>query len=100
MRIGYACVSTKDQNLALQLSALKRAGCKRVFTDQRIGVQAQGPGLKAALSQLRQADTLVVWKLDRLGRSLKGWVALLSRLQSQQVHFKSLSEGMDTKTPA
>ncbi len=70
--IGYARVSTEDQNLELQLGALKKAGCTRVFTDRTSGAGADRPGLKEALSHLRETDTLVVWKLDRLGRSVKG----------------------------
>jgi DNA invertase Pin-like site-specific DNA recombinase len=67
-------VSTHDQNLEMQLDALKKTGCKRIFTDKLGGAQVERPGLKEALSQLREADTLVVWKLDRLGRSVKGLV--------------------------
>ena len=67
MRLGYARVSTRDQNLEMQLDALNKAGCKRVFTDKLSGAQLERPGLKEALSHLREADTLVVWKLDRLG---------------------------------
>jgi DNA invertase Pin-like site-specific DNA recombinase len=99
MLIGYARVSCEDQNLALQLDALKKAGCKRVFTDKLSGIQAGRPGLKEALSHLREADTLVVWKLDRLGRSVKGLVDLVNEMQSQGVHFRSLTDGIDTKTP-
>ena len=73
MRIGYARVSTRNQNLELQLHALDKAGCKRVFTDKLSGAQVERPGLKEALSHLREADTLVVWKLDRLGAALKDW---------------------------
>jgi DNA invertase Pin-like site-specific DNA recombinase len=67
MRIGYARVSTRDQNLEMQLDALNQAGCKRIFTDKLSGAQVERPGLKEALSHLREADTLVVWKLDREG---------------------------------
>ena len=100
MRIGYARVSGEDQNLALQLDALKKAGCKRVFTDKLSGAQADRPGLKEAPSHLREADTLVVWKLDRLGRSVKGLVDLVNGMQSRCVHLQSLTDGIDTKTPA
>ena len=77
LRIGYARVSTHDQNLEIELDALKKTGCKRIFTDKLSGAQVERPGLNEALSQLRQADTLVVWKLDRLGRSVKGLVDLV-----------------------
>ena len=72
MRIGYARVSTSDQNREMQLDALDKAGWKRIFTDKLSGAQVDRPGLKGALSHLREADTLVVWKLDRLGRSVNG----------------------------
>jgi DNA invertase Pin-like site-specific DNA recombinase len=100
MRIGYARVSTRDQNLELQLDALNKAGCERIFTDKLSGAQAERPGLKEALSHLREADTLVVWKLDRLGRSVKGLVDLVNELEAQKVHFQSVTDGVDTKTPA
>ena len=100
MRIGYARVSTRDQNLELQLDALNKAGCKRIFTDKLSGAQVERPGLQEALSHLREADTLVVWKLDRLGRSVKGLVDLVNELETQKVHFQSITDGVDTKTPA
>ena len=100
MLIGYARVSTEDQNLELQLAALKRASCKRIFTDKVSGAKADRPGLRETLSHLRETDTLVVWKLDRLGRSVKGLVDLVNELQERHVHFKSLTDGIDTKTPA
>ena len=84
-------MSTSDQNLEMQLDALNRAGCKRIFTDKLSGVQVERPGLKEALSHLREADTLVVWKLDRLGRSVKGLVGLVNELDT---------DGVDAKTPA
>jgi DNA invertase Pin-like site-specific DNA recombinase len=93
-------VSTRDQNLELQFDALNKAGCKRIFTDKLSGVQVERPGLKEALSHLREADTLVVWKLDRLGRSVKGLVDLVNELETQKVHFQSVTDGVDTKTPA
>ena len=98
--IGYARVSTEDQNLELQLGALKKAGCTKVFTDRKSGAGAERPGLKEALSHLRETDTLVVWKLDRLGRSVKGLVDLVMNLENQQIHFKSLTDSIDTKTQA
>src|ERR1700740_3839152 len=100
MRIGYARVSTRDQNLERQLDALNKAGCQRIFQDKLGGSQVERPGLKEALSQLREADTLVVWKLDRLGRSVKGLVDLVNELETQKVHFQSITDGVDTKTPA
>jgi DNA invertase Pin-like site-specific DNA recombinase len=100
MRIGYARVSTRDQNLELQLDALNNADCKRIFTDKLSGAQLERPGLSEALSHLREADTLVVWKLDRLGRSVKGLVDLVNELEAQKVHFQSITDGVDTKTPA
>jgi DNA invertase Pin-like site-specific DNA recombinase len=100
MRIGYARVSTEEQNLELQLSALKQAGCQRVFTDQTSGAATDRPGLQEALSHLRESDTLVVWKLDRLGRSVKGLVDLVMDLENRHIHFQSLTDSIDTKTPA
>jgi DNA invertase Pin-like site-specific DNA recombinase len=100
MRIGYARVSTRDQNLEMQLDALNKAECKRIFTDKLSGAQVERPGLKEALSHLRQTDTLVVWKLDRLGRSVKGLVDLVNELEAREVHFQSITDGVDTKTPA
>ena len=100
MRIGYARVSTRDQNLELQLEALNKAGCERIFTDKLSGAQVERPGLSEALSHLREADTLVVWKLDRLGRSVKGLVDLVIELEAWKVHFQSITNGVDTKTPA
>lgn len=100
MQLGYARVSTDDQNLELQLDALKRAGCKRVFTDKVSGTRTSRPGLDEALSHAREGDTLTVWKLDRLGRSVKGLVDLVAELELRQVHFKSLTDGIDTKTTA
>lgn len=98
--IGYARVSTDDQNLTLQLDALKKDGCTRMFTDKVGGARLDRPGLNDALSHLRAGDTLVVWKLDRLGRSVKGLVDLVNTLEAREVHFRSLTDGIDTKTPA
>ena len=86
--------------LRLQLDALKKAGCDRVFTDKVSGTRLVRPGLDDALSHLRAGDTLVVWKLDRLGRSVKGLVDLVNSLEARDVHFRSLTDGIDTKTPA
>jgi DNA invertase Pin-like site-specific DNA recombinase len=93
-------MSTRDQNLELQLDAPNKAGCKRIFTDKLSGAQVERPGLQEALSHSREADTLVVCKLDRLGRSVKGLVDLVNELDTQKVHFQSITDGVDTKTPA
>ena len=98
MLIGYARVSTTDQTLALQQDALTKAGCERIFTDTASGAQIDRPGLSEALSHLRQSDILVVWKLDRLGRSLKDLIARITQLQNQDIGFKSLTEHIDTTT--
>jgi DNA invertase Pin-like site-specific DNA recombinase len=100
MLIGYARVSTDEQKLDLQLEALEKAGCGRVFTDQLSGAAVERPGLEAALSHLREGDTLAVWKLDRLGRTVKGLVELVAALQGRGVQFMSLTDGIDTSTPA
>ena len=100
MLIGYARVSTQDQNLDLQLEALTKAGCKKVFDDKISGSRAERPGLTKALELLREGDTLVVWKLDRLGRSVKNLVDLVSELHRQGVQFKSLTDAIDTGTPS
>jgi len=99
MRIGYARVSTRDQNLEMQLDALNKAGCERIFTDKLSGAQLERPGLKEALSHLRETDTLVVWKLDRLGRSVKGLVDLVNELEAQKVHFQSITDGVARRRP-
>ena len=100
MLIGYARVSTEDQNLALQTHALSKAGCERVFTDKMSGSQNDRPGLKEALSHIRKDDSLVVWKLDRLGRGVKGLVDLVTDLETRGVHFQSVTDQIDTSTPA
>ncbi|PJG57834.1 recombinase family protein [Aeromonas cavernicola] len=100
MLIGYARISTQDQNLELQLDALTKAGCQKVFEDTISGTRADRPGLGKALDMLREGDTLVVWKLDRLGRSAKQLVKLVSALHKQNVQFKSLTDSIDTGTPS
>lgn len=100
MLIGYARVSTEDQQLDLQLEALQQAGCKRIFSDKLSGTRVERPGLKDALSHLREGDTLVIWKLDRLGRSVKGLVDLVGEMERRGVHLKSITDGIDTSTPA
>jgi predicted site-specific integrase-resolvase len=96
MLIGYARVSTQDQNLELQTEALTKAGCKKVFEDKVNGSRAERPGLTKAQEALRKGDTLVVWKLDRLGRSVKNLVDLVGELHKQGVQFKSLTDAIDT----
>jgi DNA invertase Pin-like site-specific DNA recombinase len=100
MFIGYARVSTDEQNLDLQRDALLKAGvaAKDIFTDKVTGVKAERPGLQAALSHLREGDTLVVWRLDRLGRSLQHLIETVTVLKDQGVSFKSLTENIDTST--
>lgn len=100
MLIGYARVSTQDQNLDLQIEALTKAGCKKIFDDKISGSRAERPGLGKLFDILREGDTLVVWKLDRLGRSVKQLVDLVSALHKQGVHFKSLTDSIDTSTPS
>jgi DNA invertase Pin-like site-specific DNA recombinase len=100
MLIGYARVSTNEQNLDLQRDALLKAGvaAKDLYTDKVTGVKAERPGLQAALSHLREGDTLIVWRLDRLGRSLKHLIETITKLKEQGVAFKSLTENIDTAT--
>ncbi len=100
MLIGYARVSTGDQNLDLQKNALIRAECELVFEDMASGKNARRPGLKRALRRLRAGDVLVVWKLDRLGRSVRDLITLVSELQARGVNFRSLTDSIDTSTPA
>ncbi|MFT3581346.1 recombinase family protein [Klebsiella pneumoniae] len=100
MLIGYARVSTGDQNLDLQKNALIRAECELVFEDMASGKNARRPGLKRALRRLRPGDVLVVWKLDRLGRSVRDLITLVSELQARGVNFRSLTDSIDTSTPA
>ena len=100
MLIGYARVSTQDQNLDLQIDALTTAGCKKLFDDKISGSSKERPGLTKTLEMLREGDTLVVWKLDRLGRSVKNLVDLVSDLHKQGVQFKSLTDAIDTGTPS
>ncbi len=98
MLVGYARVSTTDQNLDLQNDALQAAGCERLFTDIASGAKAERPGLIQALNQCRKGDTLMVWKLDRLGRSLPHLVETVRDLADKGIGFKSLQENIDTTT--
>ena len=98
MLIGYARVSTDDQNLHLQKDALLQAGCERIYEDHLSGAKANRPGLHKALSHLREGDVLVVWRLDRLSRSLKELIEIVSRLESESVGLRSLHESLDTSS--
>jgi DNA invertase Pin-like site-specific DNA recombinase len=100
MNYGYARVSTDDQNPALQLAALKRAECKTIFKDEGLsGATAKRPALQRCLKKLKNGDTLTVWKMDRLGRSLRDLIAMLDDLRARGVKFRSLTEHIDTETP-
>lgn len=99
MNIGYARVSTRDQELALQLDALKKAGCKTLFQEKASGAKADRPELRKMIDQLREDDVVVIWKLDRLGRSLRDLVNLVTEIQSKGAGIKSLTDQIDTTTP-
>jgi Enterobacteriaceae phage serine recombinase len=99
MNIGYCRVSTEDQNPDLQLAALQRAGCTRIFTDKATGVHGKRPQLTKCLTTLQAGDVLIVWKLDRLGRSLRDLITLLDELKARDIAFRSLTEALDTTTP-
>lgn len=100
MLIGYARVSTGDQNLDLQKNALVRAECEQIFDDKLSGKNTRRPGLKKALKRLKKGDTLVVWKLDRLGRRMWDLIKLVGELQKKGIYFRSLTDSFDTGTPA
>jgi len=99
MRIGYARISTTDQNLDLQLDALNTHGCERIFTDQLSGSKAVRPGLEELKHILRRGDQVIVWKLDRLGRSLRDLVDLINYFEGKDVGFTSIEDRIDTTTP-
>jgi len=101
MQIGYARVSTDDQNLNLQLDALEKQSCNIILTDEGIsGTKISRPGLDEALNMIKPGDVLVVWRLDRLGRSLHHLISIVEQLKSIGAGFKSLSENIDTTTPS
>lgn len=97
--IGYARVSTVDQDPQMQISALLDAGCERIFEEKASGTKDDRPELEATLRYLRDGDTLAVWKLDRLGRSLKHLIKVVADLDERGIAFRSLTEGFDTGTP-
>jgi DNA invertase Pin-like site-specific DNA recombinase len=100
MLIGYARVSTNEQSLDLQRDALRKAGvsAKNLYTDTITGTKQERPGLEAALSHLREGDTFVVWRLDRLGRSLKHLIETVTKLQQENIAFQSITENINTAT--
>lgn len=98
MLIGYARVSTQDQNLDLQIKALAEIGCEKIFTEKASGFSRERPELKKAMEYLREKDSLVVWKLDRLARSLKQLIATIETLNELNIGLKSLTESIDTNT--
>ena len=98
MFIGYARVSTEDQHLHLQIDALQKAGCEKIFKDEMSGAKTERPGLREAVDFVRQGDTLIVWRLDRLGRSLKDLIERVEELKQRQVEFRSLTENIDTSS--
>ncbi len=98
MKIGYARVSTHDQNLDLQKDALEKAGCKKLFVDEVSGTVAKREGLEKAKEILREGDVLIVWRLDRLGRSIRDLIDWVTQLEDAGIGFKSLQESIDTTT--
>ena len=98
MLVGYARVSTQEQDLALQLDALREAGCSKMFEEKASGAQRERPALKAALAYMRKGDTLVVWKLDRLARSLKQLIETVEAFGERGIGLRSLTEAIDTTT--
>ncbi|MFZ6769781.1 recombinase family protein [Undibacterium sp. Di26W] len=100
MKVGYARVSTKDQDFALQRDALKNAGCKRIFSEKISGAKRERPQLQAAMNGLHPGDVLVVWKLDRLARSLRHLIEILEELDRREIGFLSITDSIDTTTAA
>lgn len=100
MRVGYGRVSTVEQNLDLQMDALTKAGCEQIFTEHASGAQRDRPELLAALKYMRKGDVLVVWRLDRLARSLTQLIETIEDLQQRGIGFQSVTESIDTTTPA
>ena len=100
MQIGYARVSTDEQNTSAQVAALKAAGCERIYREKASGGRWDRPELHRLLDQIRKGDVLVVWKLDRLSRSLRDLLVLMERLAESKAGFRSLTEAIDTTTPA
>jgi len=98
MLVGYARVSTEDQSLDLQKDALEKIGCIKIFTDTASGAKAERKGLEEALGYVREGDILVVWRLDRLGRSLKHLIETITELNNRKIGFKSIQENIDTTT--
>lgn len=96
--VGYARVSTYEQDMSLQQDALLMVGCTKIYQDVATGVKADRPGLVDAIDYVREGDTLIVWKLDRLGRSMKHLLALITELEERKVGFRSLTENIDTTT--
>ena len=99
MKIGYARVSTKDQNLDLQIDALKKEGCEKIYSETISSVKSERLQLQAMITGLRKGDVIIIWKLDRLGRSLKNLVELINQFIQQEVGLKSLNDHIDTTTP-
>ena len=97
--VGYARVSTAEQATALQTDALRNAGCKKIFEDTVSGAKVERPGLESALAYLREGDVLMVWRLDRLGRSLAHLIEVIAALEARGIGFRSLTENIDTTTP-
>jgi DNA invertase Pin-like site-specific DNA recombinase len=99
MKIGYARVSTKDQNISMQIDALEKEGCKMIFQEKVSGSKTDRPELRKIMEQLREDDIIVIWKLDRLGRSLIHLVKLVKEIMDKGAHLKSLNDSIDTSTP-